>query len=162
MRSVTVWFQNKRQTERRIALSSATDAALSSPFSAAVSGQTIHTAHRRTPSIASTMASPGRASIERERPRLHGSALTGARRPSLDHIAARIERPNPLTRSHTAPELSPPRPRTPDRPLWENMPSSPTTPNLVRKWTVCWWTSSMHGGDARSSGRVRRRVLVVL
>lgn len=126
VRSVTVWFQNKRQTERRIhrqlsesALqpsSSPTTSSLppSSPFSDA-SGNTIHTARARTRTLSgnsSTSAmSPTSATRKRDRDADHDAEATAistasrhvrqkpSRHFSLDDIAARSERPAHLPRT---------------------------------------------------------------
>lgn len=103
---MTVWFQNKRQTERKIAravepypgyrdlctLFSTSASALSRP---------------RTP----TPTAPTR----------RASLAIPARTLSLDHIAARAERPPPRTPPH-----APSTPTPASAPLWAAMPSSPS------------------------------------
>ncbi|KAJ8472531.1 hypothetical protein ONZ51_g8459 [Trametes cubensis] len=122
VRSVTVWFQNKRQTDRRLhrqlsepatipfnthCFSSPAPSTLlppSSPFSDA-SGKTIHTVRARTLSSASIASSTSMSSLTpstiasgRKRERGHESEWRHVRQKpsrhlSLDAIAARTERP---------------------------------------------------------------------
>ncbi|KAF9820780.1 hypothetical protein IEO21_01223 [Rhodonia placenta] len=152
VRSVTIWFQNKRQMERRAKKPSPRH---SYPFHD-VSGKTIHTVRRAalleqerggsedqsSPPAGSQSTTPRAShspSLEPMTPPLlrdatpvhltarKRSAPTFDRSLSLDRIAARSERPL------LPPKTPPPRPRllplTPPRwhapALWESMPSSP-------------------------------------
>ncbi|KIK97698.1 hypothetical protein PAXRUDRAFT_824657 [Paxillus rubicundulus Ve08.2h10] len=122
MKSVTIWFQNKRQTERKVALHHATNqsnieshrqapfpSSSSSSHASASSSSTpshsIRSSHARTLS-ASSVHTPLRK-ITPPRPR-----------PSLDRVAARSE-------SRLPPPRTPTKPRNPHASLWDNMPSSP-------------------------------------
>ncbi|KAL7285011.1 hypothetical protein ACG7TL_000100 [Trametes sanguinea] len=144
VRSVTVWFQNKRQTDRRIhrqlsepavapftlhPTSSPAPSILlppSSPFSDA-SGKTIHTVRARTlssTSITSTTSMPSLSSSNRKRERTSENHDRNVRRKpsrhlSLDAIAARTERPVliPRTPPQCIASSSPPsRAHTPEPP----------------------------------------------
>ncbi|KAI0937406.1 hypothetical protein AcW1_001395 [Taiwanofungus camphoratus] len=143
IRSVTIWFQNKRQTERRgrATFHNATNRTVvtnSSLFTSAPSGDTTRTIHTTPLALSasattSTVATATVASMSPRRSlrRQRTMPLTPIRRPSLDHIAARAERPVPFTppRRRT---VSYPAPQTPPRAhapaLWESMPSSPLAP----------------------------------
>ncbi|KAI0830832.1 hypothetical protein BC628DRAFT_905989 [Trametes gibbosa] len=146
VRSVTVWFQNKRQTDRRIhrqlsepaslalplqtcsspAASASTALPPSSPFSDA-SGKTIHTLRARTRTLSgtsavSTTSLPTSSSLGQKREREHDSERLRSvrhkpsRHLSLDEIAARTER-------HALVPRSPP-PHCPSSPF----PVRPRTP----------------------------------
>ncbi|KAI9066507.1 hypothetical protein FKP32DRAFT_1673841 [Trametes sanguinea] len=144
VRSVTVWFQNKRQTDRRIhrqlsepaaapltlhATSSPAPSILlppSSPFSDA-SGKTIHTVRTRTlssTSITSTTSISSLSSTNRKRERTSENQDRNVRRKpsrhlSLDAIAARTERPVLIPRTPPqciASSSSPSRAHTPEPP----------------------------------------------
>ncbi|KAJ3001857.1 hypothetical protein NUW54_g6170 [Trametes sanguinea] len=144
VRSVTVWFQNKRQTDRRIhrQLSEPAVAPLtlnptsspapsillppSSPFSDA-SGKTIHTVRARTlssTSITSTTSISSLSSSNRKRERTSENQDRNVRRKpsrhlSLDAIAARTERPVLIPRTPPqciASSSSPSRAHTPEPP----------------------------------------------
>ncbi|KAH9932413.1 homeobox-domain-containing protein [Amylocystis lapponica] len=114
-RSVTVWFQNKRQTERRVALNTSSSArsTRSSPFSTPP-GNAIHPHNRLPPAAFSSPQAASGPSRTSSIERLNGTAwpprsssLALARRhPSLDHIASRAERPH-----RTSPPPTPRRPR---------------------------------------------------
>ncbi|GJE97782.1 homeobox domain-containing protein [Phanerochaete sordida] len=140
LRSVTVWFQNKRQTERKVALSNHGGAAGPDDAAAAhtlfptlpdARGRRISHPHpARSPTLSAASASSSSARTVRNHmhhapaPPAHPRAPSAAKRPSLDAVATRAERPQPRT---------PPRPRTlstPDGPraLYEHMPSSPPSP----------------------------------
>jgi len=145
IRSVTIWFQNKRQTDRRgrVATGKSSRQILGSPFSAS-SGKTIHTARAsstndmeaETPTETSPVADDALSLPDRclddevlRTPQSNQCPRILTRGLSLDHIAARSER------SHAP--LTPPRrvdlfPRTPPRvrseTLWDNMPSSSPVP----------------------------------
>ena len=136
MKSVTIWFQNKRQTERKVALhhaasqptdghraasfpapSSSSPSALSSPYaststsaSASATSHPIRTAHTRTLSTSTAHTHTPRRKITPPRPR-----------PSLDRVATRSE-------SRLPPPRTPTRPHNPRASLWDNMPSSPLAP----------------------------------
>ncbi|KAF8844194.1 homeobox-domain-containing protein [Paxillus ammoniavirescens] len=120
MKSVTIWFQNKRQTERKVALHHATtqsntEGHRQAPFpsssshatasSSSTPSHSIRSSHARTLST-SSVHTPLRK-ITPPRPR-----------PSLDRVAARSE-------SRLPPPRTPTKPRNPHASLWDNMPSSP-------------------------------------
>ncbi|KAI8981340.1 hypothetical protein BD414DRAFT_419864, partial [Trametes punicea] len=144
VRSVTVWFQNKRQTDRRIHRQLSEPASMpvhlqpssspaylspSSPFSNA-SGKTIHTVRARTLSSTSVASSASAASLcltgsrKRERKHEHASDRRHVRHKpsrhlSLDDVAARTERPMIIPRTPPqcpASSSSPERSRTPEAP----------------------------------------------
>ncbi|KZT01166.1 homeobox-domain-containing protein [Laetiporus sulphureus 93-53] len=150
-RSVTIWFQNKRQTERRgRAFITSTSRPLvsssDSPFSTTC-GKTIHSVQnsagtRVLTRSASDVGPSSRATYSQDigtrtleaqatSPAPEGKRTQRvARHLSLDDIASRSERPHPPdattatpTRSVPAIFRTPPRPRPPS--LWENMLSSP-------------------------------------
>ncbi|KIJ66557.1 hypothetical protein HYDPIDRAFT_26894 [Hydnomerulius pinastri MD-312] len=123
MKSVTIWFQNKRQTERKVALHHATtqsntDGHRQAPFpsssshasasTSTASSHSVRTPHARTLST-SSIHTP-RRKMTPPRPR-----------PSLDRVAARSE-------SRLPPLRTPTKPRNPHASLWDNMPSSPLAP----------------------------------
>ncbi|KAF9650469.1 homeobox-domain-containing protein [Thelephora ganbajun] len=112
LRSVTVWFQNKRQTERKSALTS-TSTTSGLPFSNSQPSSSL-----TRPKIGSSSTSSNRHSHSR----LRTQSLTG--RPSLDDVASRSE--------YRAQPPTPPRKSLPSSSpgyaLWENMPSSPIEP----------------------------------
>ncbi|KAI9569406.1 homeobox-domain-containing protein [Boletus coccyginus] len=131
MKSVTIWFQNKRQTERKVALHHATNqpteahraasfpipssspSALSASTSSSATSHPIRTPHTRTLSTShshSAHAHTPRRKITPPRPR-----------PSLDRVATRSE-------SRLPPPRTPTRPHNPRASLWDNMPSSPLAP----------------------------------
>ncbi|CDO74417.1 hypothetical protein BN946_scf184867.g15 [Trametes cinnabarina] len=142
VRSVTVWFQNKRQTDRRIhrQLSEPEAASFtlhprssptpsyyllppSSPFSDA-SGKTIHTVRARTLSSTSTGSASSLSTSNRKRERTSENEYRNVRHKpsrhlSLDAIAARTERPVLIPRTPPqciASSSSPARVRTPEPP----------------------------------------------
>ncbi|KAJ7254660.1 hypothetical protein B0H12DRAFT_1233319 [Mycena haematopus] len=110
VKSVTIWFQNKRQTERRMTL-----------------------AGGRVPPTANTNSSRGdypRAPSPIPSPSVASSAssasttsTSASRRPSLDCVASRSELRAPAPRT-------PSRRHNPHAPLWENMASSPVGPQF--------------------------------
>ncbi|KAF9225208.1 homeobox-domain-containing protein [Gyrodon lividus] len=123
MKSVTIWFQNKRQTERKVALHHATNQSNAeghrqAPFpsssshastsSSSTPSHSIRPPHARTSST-SSVHTP-RRKITPPRPR-----------PSLDRVAARSE-------SRLPPPRTPTKPHNPHASLWDNMPSSPLAP----------------------------------
>ena len=127
MKSVTIWFQNKRQTERKVALHHATSQptdghrAASFPFppsssppyastSTSATSHPIRTPHTRTLSASLSTTHTPRRKITPPRPR-----------PSLDRVATRSE-------SRLPPPRTPTRPHNPRASLWDNMPSSPLAP----------------------------------
>ena len=112
LRSVTVWFQNKRQTERKSALTSTSTA------SGLVLSSSQPSSSLTRPKIGSSSASSSRHSHSR----LRTQSLTG--RPSLDDVASRSEcRLQPATPPRKSLSSS-----SPGYALWENMPSSPIEP----------------------------------
>ncbi|KAF9236834.1 homeodomain transcription factor [Melanogaster broomeanus] len=96
MKSVTIWFQNKRQTERKVALHHATNPS--------TEGQRLAS----FPS-SSSLSPPSTSSHSMTPPHP---------RPSLDRVAARSE-------SRLPPPRTPTKPHNPQASLWDNMPSSP-------------------------------------
>ncbi|KAJ7905027.1 homeodomain transcription factor [Mycena leptocephala] len=116
VKSVTIWFQNKRQTERRTTLASGR-------VPPPVIINTSRGNYQRAPSpvqSSSMVRSPSTASSASS---ASTTSTSASKRPSLDCVASRSE-------------LRPPAPRTPSRrhnphaPLWENMPSSPLGPHF--------------------------------
>ncbi|KAG2358869.1 hypothetical protein BDR07DRAFT_1472974 [Suillus spraguei] len=112
IKSVTIWFQNKRQTERKVALHNATnisneDGSSSPPLTHGHASSSRYI-HSRSGSF-SSLHTPRRR-ITPPRPR-----------PSLDRVAARSE-------SRLQPPRTPTKPRNPHASLWDNMPSSPLAP----------------------------------
>jgi hypothetical protein len=118
---VTIWFQNKRQTERKVALHHATSqptdghpssspSALSSTYASTSTAHPIRTPHTRTLSASLSTTHTPRRKITPPRPR-----------PSLDRVATRSE-------SRLPPPRTPTRPHNPRASLWDNMPSSPLAP----------------------------------
>jgi hypothetical protein len=143
LRSVTVWFQNKRQTERKVALHhtannddhpTSSGAALSGhahnhhhhhePRSRRISNTSRSPPLSSSPSLSST--SPSGRTVRAHHIHHSRPQLSSTRRPSLDHVATRAELPQPLprtpTRVRTYSSQSDP------RSLYENMPSSPPSP----------------------------------
>lgn len=134
---MTVWFQNKRQTERKVALHNnapSTDDPTTSgtafPTLGDARGRRISQHASRSPQLSAASASSS-ASARTVRNHLHHPhrptlPLGAAKRPSLDAIATRAERPQPRTppraRTHSFPHANDP------RALYEHMPSSPPSP----------------------------------
>jgi hypothetical protein len=106
---ITIWFQNKRQMDRRVALSNATNK----------SSNRVNFYHTPLPHIPLSTS---------QAPPTHTS--TAVRRPSLDHIASHSELRNP-------PPRTPSRRHNQNQNVWENMPSSPLgppdTPESIRE-----------------------------
>ncbi|KIM82295.1 hypothetical protein PILCRDRAFT_820678 [Piloderma croceum F 1598] len=109
---ITIWFQNKRQMDRRVALSNATNKS-----SNRVNYQLPHVPLSTTQSRAPTYTS------------------TGIRRPSLDRIASHSELRNPPPRTPSRRHTN--HNQNQNQNVWENMPSSPLgppdTPESVRE-----------------------------
>ncbi|KAF8201104.1 hypothetical protein K438DRAFT_1965623 [Mycena galopus ATCC 62051] len=110
VKSVTIWFQNKRQTERRMTLASDGGRTLPPVI--------IHNSHGSYPRVPSPIPSPSVASSVSSGSTTSTSA---SRRPSLDCVASRSELRAPAPRT-------PSRRHNPHAPLWENMASSPVGP----------------------------------
>ncbi|KAG0706629.1 homeobox-domain-containing protein [Suillus ampliporus] len=115
IKSVTIWFQNKRQTERKVALHNATNVSNGDVSSSPLTHGHHHAhasssrpVHSRTGSL-SNLHTPRRR-VTPPRPR-----------PSLDRVAARSE-------SRLRPPHTPTKPHNPHASLWDNMPSSPLAP----------------------------------
>ncbi|KAI6154179.1 homeobox-domain-containing protein [Pisolithus tinctorius] len=122
--SVTIWFQNKRQTERKVALH----------HTANPSQTEVHRpAHAERGSTSSHASSSCSTSLHS--PRLFHSRKTSISslhtprqkntpprsRPSLDRVATQSE-------SRLPPPRTPTKPRDPFASPWDNMPSSPLAP----------------------------------
>ncbi|KAG6372651.1 homeobox-domain-containing protein [Boletus reticuloceps] len=170
MKSVTIWFQNKRQTERK-ALHHATTqpthahahraaplsspSTLSSPYaststSTSGTGPTSHPIRMHTRTLSTTHVHTPHRKITPPRPR-----------PSLDRIATRSE-------SRLLPPRTPTRPHDPYASLWDNMPSSPLAPpasppahDLVEFWggsrTLEWACAAARLAGKEGSQRPRAR-----
>ncbi|KAI9512898.1 homeobox-domain-containing protein [Russula earlei] len=119
---VTIWFQNRRQNERRASLNSAaTRGAGSEPTSSSPTVRGTSSQHR-TP-----RASVPHASFSS--PYAHPSPAAAAaaaetsllRRPTLETMARRTE-------LRTAPQRTPSKRPDPNKSPWDNMPSSPLAP----------------------------------
>ncbi|KAH7911630.1 homeobox-domain-containing protein [Hygrophoropsis aurantiaca] len=130
MKSVTIWFQNKRQTERKVILHNATSVSNtnshprmpSSPFTSVNSSSSLKSAPPNTSSAASSRPSHGRTHSSSSVLQTPHRKITPPRpRPSLDRVATRSE-------SRRPPPRTPTKPRNPHASLWDNMPSSPLGP----------------------------------
>ncbi|KAG6326854.1 hypothetical protein ID866_12235 [Astraeus odoratus] len=126
MKSVTIWFQNKRQTERKVALHHTThhlnaEAHRLAPLpergsssshisSSGPSSHVCRTSHSHSRSISMSSLHTPHRKVTPPRPR-----------PSLDRVAARSE-------SRLPPPRTPTKPRDPYASPWDNMPSSPLAP----------------------------------
>ncbi|THH30639.1 hypothetical protein EUX98_g3566 [Antrodiella citrinella] len=117
LRSVTIWFQNKRQTERKIALCYGPNFVVQPAATTRAAPLATNASYQR--SI--------RHSIHAHRPQ-----VTTQCKPSLDSVASRHERPQVLpktpTRVRTYSSPDPNYAGTSMGALWENMPSSPVSP----------------------------------
>lgn len=135
---MTIWFQNKRQSERKNVLffghTRDSEAMSVDPTPFPVIPPHTH-AHPPPPATRSVPLSANasyqrsiRHSIHAHRPQ-----LTVQQRPSLDLVASRSERPQVLhktpTRSRTYSSPNPNNGIGSERALWENMPSSPLGPS---------------------------------
>ena len=111
IKSVTIWFQNKRQTERKFAASSNTN----------------NTSSSAVPNITSTMHtfSLNGTSQTASEPSFSTTSKSTANssRPSLDHVASRSE-------LRVGAPRTPSRRHNPSGAIWENMPSSPLAPPI--------------------------------
>ncbi|KAJ7176620.1 homeodomain transcription factor [Mycena filopes] len=107
VKSVTIWFQNKRQTERRTTLASGR---VPPPV-------IIHSSRATYHRVPSPVQSPSMASSA------SSTSTSASKRPSLDCVASRSELRAPAPRT-------PSRRHNPHAPLWENMPSSPVGPQF--------------------------------
>ncbi|KAF8204106.1 homeodomain transcription factor [Pholiota molesta] len=116
IKSVTIWFQNKRQTERKTAQAGNPDANAPSPnvvpnITSTLHTFSLHNSAHHTVSRTSTSSPPFSVSSR------------GTARPTLDRVASRSE-------------LRAAAPRTPSRrqdnpgAIWDNMPSSPLAPPI--------------------------------
>jgi hypothetical protein len=107
IKSVTIWFQNKRQTERK---------------SAAISNT--NNMNTSMPNITSTMHTFSLNSTSRTASPSFSTAsksTSNSSRPSLDRVASRSE-------LRVAAPRTPTRRHNPSVAIWENMPSSPLAP----------------------------------
>ncbi|KAJ6466945.1 homeodomain transcription factor [Mycena sanguinolenta] len=107
VKSVTIWFQNKRQTERRMTLASGR----------VPPTVIINSSHSGYPRAPSPVPSPSVASS------VSSASTSYSKRPSLDCVASRSELRAPAPRT-------PSRRHNPHAPLWENMASSPLGPQF--------------------------------
>lgn len=112
IKSVTIWFQNKRQTERKVALHNATNVSNDDDPSSLLfaNGHASSSRHVHSRSVSFSSLHTPRRRITPPRPR-----------PSLDRVAARSE-------SRLQPPRTPTKPHNPHASLWDNMPSSPLAP----------------------------------
>ena len=141
-----MWFQNKRQTERKALHNNASSpddlASAETTLPALVEGEARSrriSNTSRSPQLSASPSASSTATMSSGRtvrthhthlPHLHRPQLSTARRPSLDHVATRAERERP---HHDNTPRTPTRLRTYSTPhdprsLWENMPSSPPSP----------------------------------
>lgn len=111
IKSVTIWFQNKRQTERRTTLASGR---VPPPVMINNTRGDYQRSYSRVPSPVQSPSMSSSAS---------STSTSASRRPSLDCVASRSEMPAPAPRT-------PSRRHNPHAPLWENMPSSPVGPQF--------------------------------
>ena len=112
IKSVTIWFQNKRQTERKSAATS--NANNNNHPSSNVMPDITSTMHTFSLDGTSRTASPSFSTT---------SKGTSNSRPSLDRVASRSE-------LRVAAPRTPSRRHNPAGAIWENMPSSPLAPPL--------------------------------
>ncbi|KAF7369043.1 Homeobox domain-containing protein [Mycena venus] len=110
VKSVTIWFQNKRQTERRTTLASGR----------VLPTVIINNSRGNYQRVPSPVQSPSMASSASS---ASTTSTSASRRPSLDCVASRSELRAPAPRT-------PSRRHNPHAPLWENMPSSPVGPQF--------------------------------
>ena len=92
MRSVTIWFQNRRQTDRRIRRYDLSPNTKSTEY---IATGKLTTSPNSRPRFTATSDAPERADhVSHSRGHMCTSALQlfNTRRPSLDHIASRMER----------------------------------------------------------------------
>ncbi|CAA7264911.1 unnamed protein product [Cyclocybe aegerita] len=123
IKSVTIWFQNKRQTERKTAAVN-NSSVPTDGYGAAMPHitSTIHTFSLHNDNHSSRTASPP-FSVPSRASSAASSYPTTASRPSLDRVASRSE-------------LRTAAPRTPSRrhnlsgAIWDSMPSSPLAPPI--------------------------------
>ncbi|KAH7886346.1 homeobox-domain-containing protein [Phlebopus sp. FC_14] len=138
MKSVTIWFQNKRQTERKVALHQATNHANTDHHRLQAHFPEHLSSHDSTSSTSPTTATFALGTLPHThtaRP-AHAHARTISTssihtprrkitppraRPSLDRVAARSE-------SRLPPPRTPTKPHNPNASPWDNMPSSPLAP----------------------------------
>ncbi|KAF8814474.1 homeobox-domain-containing protein [Phlegmacium glaucopus] len=113
IKSVTIWFQNKRQTERKSAATSNTNNSGHSPSNAVPN--ITSTMHTFSLNGTSRTASPSLSTTSK--------STSNAHRPSLDRVASRSE-------LRVAAPRTPSRRHNPSGAIWENMPSSPIAPPL--------------------------------
>ncbi|KAJ6504240.1 homeodomain transcription factor [Mycena vitilis] len=116
VKSVTIWFQNKRQTERRTTLASGRVP----PPVIINSG---HGTYQRAPSPAHSSPLARSPSMASNASSSSTTSTSASRRPSLDCVASRSELRAPAPRT-------PSRRHNPHAPLWENMPNSPVGPQF--------------------------------
>ncbi|KAF9486598.1 homeobox-domain-containing protein [Pholiota conissans] len=122
IKSVTIWFQNKRQTERKTAQASNPDANMPSPNVVPNITSTLHTfsLYNTSHSISRTSTSSPPFSVSS---RSTTSTTTHSSvRPTLDRVASRSELRAAAPRT--------PRKQDPAGPIWDNMPSSPLAPPI--------------------------------
>ncbi|KAI0004175.1 hypothetical protein BJV74DRAFT_793199 [Russula compacta] len=116
---VTIWFQNRRQTERKATLTSTT-AAASQPTS--LSSPAVRPTPRRCrASVTHSLSSPYAHHPPPPPPPPSLPPTPLARRPTLEAMARRSE-------LRTAPPRTPSKRPDPNKSPWDNMPSSPLVP----------------------------------
>lgn len=115
IKSVTIWFQNKRQTERKVALHHAAS-------QSNADGHRLAPLLEHSPSPVVAVSTPPSLVSARSPHVTPRRRTTPPRpRPSLDRVATRSE-------ARIPPPRTPTRPRDPFASPWDNMPSSPLAP----------------------------------
>ncbi|KAL4246282.1 Homeobox DNA-binding [Abortiporus biennis] len=137
LRSVTVWFQNKRQTERRsfqaLALHNATNTHINDD------NDSLHNPRNHDPDSTLRLDAP-LTTMPSSNSRSHRS-VSSTSRPSLDHIASRHERPERSQRpsralSSRSPSLSlSPSTTSTSSSSFSNLPSTPSKNTRLRTYS---------------------------
>ncbi|KAJ8076783.1 hypothetical protein PM082_001206 [Marasmius tenuissimus] len=128
IKSVTIWFQNKRQSERKVARAALEGSHHQQQQQRERRGSGHKRKHSSSPgshhSSASrlTPVSPRHVPLPPTPPVVFSSSFPPAIRPSLEQVASRSE----LAQSPSEPQT--PRKRDPRMPIWECMPASPPIP----------------------------------
>ncbi|KAI5121846.1 hypothetical protein M0805_003279 [Coniferiporia weirii] len=135
VKSVSIWFQNKRQTERKIALGNATNRNAPVPFA-------MYPVHYASSESLATHTLDHRTSFSMHHPHTLPAAIpTKSRRPSrtasgsllLDRIATRAELParalhTPITKHSQHAQYTGGSAQSESTTVWDAMPSSPLQP----------------------------------